>query len=51
MEKRKRTKKIYKKMKNNKTTGELSVQYMDYKKLNDYLGWRPKNDFTKTLPN
>ena len=48
--KKKELKSIYKKMKNNKTTGELSVQYMDYKKLNDYLGWRPKNDFAKTLP-
>ena len=37
-------------MKNNKTTGELSVQYMDFEKLNDYLGWYPKHEFTKTLP-
>jgi len=41
---------IYKKMKNKKTTGELSIQYMDYEKINHYLGWHPKYKFTKTLP-
>jgi CDP-glucose 4,6-dehydratase len=49
--KKKKLKNIFKKMKNNKTTGELSSQYMDYKKLNHYLGWYPKHEFTKTLPN
>jgi nucleoside-diphosphate-sugar epimerase len=37
-------------MKNKKTTGELSIQYMDYEKINHYLGWQPKYKFTKTLP-
>ena len=32
-------KKVFKKIKKNKTKGELSVQYMDYKKLNKYFGW------------
>jgi len=43
-------KSIFKKMKNKKTTGELSIQYMDYEKINHYLGWQPKYKFTKTLP-
>ena len=43
-------KKIFKKIKNNKTKGELSAQYMDYKKLNKYFGWKPKYKFSNTLP-
>ena len=43
-------KKITKKMKKNKTSGELSVQYMDYKKLCDYFGWKPKGNFNFNLP-
>ena len=43
-------KSIFKKMKNKKTTGELSIQYMDYEKINHYLGLHPKYKFTKTLP-
>ncbi len=43
-------KKLEKKMHKNKTTGEIAVQFMDYKKLNLYFGWKPKYTFTKTLP-
>ena len=43
-------KNVFKKIKNNKTKGELSVQYMDYKKLNKFFGWKPKHEFSKTLP-
>ncbi len=43
-------KKIFKKIKNNKTKGELSAQYMDYKKLKKYFGWKPKYKFSNTLP-
>jgi|TARA_Y100000294_G_scaffold177931_1_gene205715 CDP-glucose 4,6-dehydratase len=43
-------KKITKSMKKNKTSGELSIQYMDYKKLYDYFGWKPKGKFNSNLP-
>ena len=33
-----------------KPYGEISIQYMDYEKLNSYLGWKPKYSFKKTLP-
>ena len=34
----------------NKTRGEISIQFMDYKKLNLFLGWKPKYKFKQTLP-
>ena len=34
----------------NKTSGELAAQYMDYEKLNNYLGWKPKFKFSHALP-
>ena len=37
-------------MHKNKTSGELVAQYMDYEKLNNYLGWKPKFKFSNTLP-
>jgi len=43
-------KKIVKNIKNNKTPGEISVQFMDYKKLNEYFKWKPKTSFEKSLP-
>ena len=43
-------KKITNNMKKNKTSGELSIQYMDYKKLYDYFGWKPKGKFNSNLP-
>ena len=46
----KKLKKIFRSIKNNKTKGELSVQYMDYKKLDKFFGWRPKHKFLNTLP-
>jgi len=48
--KKKELKNIFKKMHKNKTSGELIAQYMDYEKLNLYLGWKPKFKFTNTLP-
>ena len=48
--KNKELKKIIKSMKKNKTSGELSVQHMDFKKLKKYFGWRPKNKFEIILP-
>ena len=48
--KNKELKKITKSMKKNKTSGELSVQYMDFEKLNKYFRWRPKNKFELILP-
>ena len=32
-------------MKNKKTVGEINFQFMDYKKVNEYFGWYPKNSF------
>ena len=37
-------------LKNKKTSGELSVQFMDYKKLNKYFKWKPKYKIEKVLP-
>jgi len=36
---------ILKLMKNKKTVGEINFQFMDYKKVNEYFGWYPKNSF------
>lgn len=44
----KNTKNIFNK--NKKMQGEIAVQYMNYKKLNNYFGWKPKNNFEKVLP-
>ncbi len=41
---------IFKGMSKNKTIGEISYQYMNYKKLKLYLGWKPKYKFKETLP-
>ena len=43
-------KNLFKQIRNNKTKGELSGQYMDYKKLNLFFGWKPKYKFSDTLP-
>jgi len=48
--KNKELKKITKNMKKNKTSGELSVQLMDFKKLKKYFGWRPQHKFEHILP-
>ena len=48
--KTKELKVLNKEMIKNKTKGELSAQFMDYEKLNKYLGWKPKYKFTETLP-
>jgi CDP-glucose 4,6-dehydratase len=36
--------------KRKKMQGEILVQYMNYKKLNKYFSWKPKNNFEKVLP-
>tara|TARA_B110000483_G_C18160547_1_gene529141 strand:+ start:328 stop:1353 length:1026 start_codon:yes stop_codon:yes gene_type:complete len=43
-------KKTIKNIKKNKTTGEISVQFMDFKRLHKYFKWKPKRKFEKTLP-
>ena len=43
-------KNITKNMKKNKTSGEISIQLMDFKKLKKYFGWRPQNKFEHILP-
>jgi len=43
-------KKTIKNIKKNKTSGEISVQFMDFKKLYKYFKWKPKIKFEKTLP-
>ena len=48
--KNKLLKNIFKGMSKNKTQGEISIQYMDYKKLYSHLGWKPKYSFKQTLP-
>ena len=48
--KEKTLKKIFKDLKKNKTKGEISSQFMDYKKLKKFLNWQPKYKFEKTLP-
>ena len=47
--KEKKLKNVFKKNKNNLTKGELSAQYMDFKKLNKFFGWKPKYKFSNTL--
>ena len=49
--KKQKLKKIFKKIKKNKTQGEISIQFMDYEKLNKYLKWKPKFVFEKNLSN
>ena len=41
---------VVKNIKKNKTVGEISVQFMDYKKLYKYFRWKPKKNFRKSLP-
>ena len=43
-------KSIVKNIKKNRTQGEISVQFMDYKKLYKYFKWKPKKNFEKSLP-
>ncbi len=41
--------KVVKLMKNKKTVGEIAVQIMDFKKVNKFVGWKPKYSFEKGL--
>ena len=40
---------IRKNMIGKNTVGEIECQYMDYKKVNKYFGWKPKHDFIDGL--
>ena len=37
-------------IKKNKSIGEISIQFMDYKKLYKHFKWKPKKNFEKSLP-
>ena len=50
LKKKKKLQTIFRKMHKNKTKGEISNQFMDYKKLHHYLGWKPKSKLVNTLP-
>ena len=41
--------KIIKQMEGRKTAGEISHQYMDYEKVNEYFNWNPIHSFTKGI--
>ena len=41
---------LIKKAKKNKTTGEISVQFMDYKKLKKFFNWNPKKKLDDVIP-
>tara|TARA_Y100001980_G_C14556688_1_gene349377 strand:- start:2786 stop:3808 length:1023 start_codon:yes stop_codon:yes gene_type:complete len=41
--------KIRKQMQGRKTTGEISHQYMNYEKVNEYFNWSPAHSFTKGI--
>tara|TARA_Y100000591_G_scaffold125211_1_gene107069 strand:+ start:49093 stop:50109 length:1017 start_codon:yes stop_codon:yes gene_type:complete len=41
--------KIIQRMKDKKTTGEISHQYMDYQKVNEYFNWSPTHSFSKGI--
>ena len=41
--------KIIQRMKHKKTTGEISHQYMDYQKVNEYFNWSPTHSFSKGI--
>lgn len=36
-------------MKDKKTTGEIDCQYMDFEKVNEYFGWKPRHSFEEGL--
>ncbi len=40
---------VIKKMKNKKTTGEITLQIMDHKKVNKYTGWKPKHTLSEGI--
>lgn len=40
---------VLKNIKKNKTKGEISIQYMNYKKLNKYFKWKPKYTVKSSL--
>ncbi len=48
--KQKNLKKVLRRIKKNKTKGEISIQFMDFEKLELFLGWKPKYKFENSLP-
>ena len=48
-DKKKELKRIFQLMKSKKSKGEIPYQYMDYKKLKKYFGWKPKYKFEETI--
>ena len=42
-------KKVLALMKGKKTKGEIDCQYMDFKKVNKYFGWKPRHGFEAGL--
>ena len=49
-DKKKDFKKISKQMLKRKTSGEISIQYMDYKKAYKFLKWKPKYKLEERIP-
>ena len=43
-------KEIISKAKKNRTSGEISIQFMDHKKLKKKFGWKPKKNMDKAIP-
>ncbi len=48
--KEKNLRKVFHKIKKNRTKGEISIQYMDYEKLKLFLKWKPKYKLENSLP-
>lgn len=48
-DKKKELIRIFQSMKSKKSKGEIPYQYMDYKKLKKYFGWKPKYKFEETM--
>lgn len=41
--------KVFKNIKKNKTKGEIDFQFMDYKKVKKFFGWRPRSNFDLSI--
>ena len=42
-------KKVEKAFRGRKTTGEIDIQFMNFDKLNEFFGWKPKTEFSDGL--
>ena len=47
--KKKELRSLNKQMLKRKTSGEISIQFMDFKKVNKYLNWKPKHQFEEKV--